>query len=219
METNEEISKNVMKTGTSLVGIVCKDGAAIAADRRATVGGQLVSQKDFQKVRHVTDYFITAIAGNASDAILLTKILGAELKLKELKTKSRPTVSEAANLLSMSSYRNIRTPALIPNIVATISGGFNEDGTIELFSTSPAGDLMKVKDYAADGSGMTFIMGLLERQYKKDMSLKEAVELAKECLKSSTQRDTASGNGIDVFTITKDGINHVVSEEIIPQYK
>jgi len=59
----------------------------------------------------------------------------------------------------------------------------------------------------------------LERQYKKDLSIKDGIELAKECLKSSTQRDSGSGNGIDVFTITKEGINHVVSEEIVPQYK
>ena len=47
---NEEISKNVMKTGTSLVGLVCKDGVVIAADRRATIGSTL-AQKDMQKVR------------------------------------------------------------------------------------------------------------------------------------------------------------------------
>jgi len=216
---NKEISASVVKTGTSLVGMMCKDGAVIAADRRATAGGQLVIQKDVQKIREVTDYFITAIAGNASDAILLTRIIGAELRLKELRTRTRPTVSEAANLLAMSSYRNIRSPSMIPNIVATISGGFNEDGKVEMFSTSPAGDLREINDYEASGSGMTFIMGLLERQYKKEMSLKETIELAKECIKSSTQRDTASGNGIDVFAITKDGIKHVVSEEILPQFK
>ncbi len=216
---NEEISKHLLKTGTSLVGIMCKDGAVIGADRRVTVGGSLIAQKDFQKVRQVTDYYIAAIAGNASDAIPLTKIIGAELKLKELKTRSRPTVSEAANLLAISSYKNIRSPAMIPNIVATVSGGLNEDGSIEIFSTSPAGDLREVKDFDANGSGMTFILGLLEREYRKDITVKEAVELAKYCLKSSTQRDAASGNGIDVFTITKDGIKHAVSEEIVPQYK
>jgi len=216
---DEEISKNVTKTGTSLVGIVCKDGAIIAADRRVTMGGALVSQKDFQKVLKISDYLLTAISGNVSDAVLLTKFIGAELRLKELKTKARPTVSEAVNLLAMSTYRNIRSPAIITNIVATISGGFNEDGSVELFSTSPAGDLRKIEDYDANGSGMPYILGLLERQYRKDITVKDAVELAKECLKSSTQRDTASGNGLDVITITKVGIKHVVSEEIVPQYK
>lgn len=216
---DEEISKNVMKTGTTLVGIACKDGAVIGADRRVSLGGHMVAQKDFQKVREINNYLLTAIAGNASDAILLTKIVAAELRLKELKTKSRPTIKEAVNLIAMSAYKNIRSPSMIPNIVGTITGGFNEDGTVELYSTSPAGDLRKITDYDSTGSGMVFVLGLLERQYKKDLTVKEAVELTKEAIKSSTQRDTASGNGIDIFTITKDGINHVVSEEIVPQYK
>lgn len=215
---NKEISESVLKTGTSILGIKCKDGAIIAADRRATMGNY-IAQKDMQKTVKVNDYFLVAVSGNAADAILLTKITGAELRLKELKTHSRPTIKEATNLLAMSTYRNIRTPSMIPNIVGTMCGGFNEDGSVEIYSTSPGGDLTEIKSYDAGGSGMMFIIGLLERQYKQDITIKEATELAKECLKSSTQRDSASGNGLDVWAITKDGIKHVVSEEIIPQYK
>ena len=51
-----------------------------------------------------------------------------------------------------------------------------------------------------------------------NLTVKEAVELAVESLKSSTQRDTGSGNGIDVFTITKDGIKQVVAQKITPSY-
>jgi proteasome beta subunit len=83
----------------------------------------------------------------------------------------------------------------------------------------PAGHILKVEDYDANfGSGMPFVVGLLERQYKKGMTIKEGVELAEEAIKSSTQRDTASGNGIDVFTITKDGIKKAVNVEIKPNY-
>ena len=82
------------------------------------------------------------------------------------------------------------------------------------------GHLNKVEDYTASvGSGMPYVLGLLERQYKKTITVKEGVELAKEALKSSTQRDSASGNGIDIFTITKDGIKKVVEQEILPEYK
>jgi len=66
---------------------------------------------------------------------------------------------------------------------------------------------------------MPFVLGFLERQYKKGLSIKEGIELAKEAIKSSTQRDSASGNGIDIFTITKEGIKKVVSQEIVPEYK
>lgn len=216
---NEDINKSILKSNTSLVGIVCKDGVVMGGDRRATAGN-LVSMKNALKVVKVNDYLITSWTGGVADAQLTHKLIAAELRLKELKTKSRPTVKEAANLLAMMIYRNIRTPAMIPSIVGMLIGGVNENGSTELYTIEPAGSVVKVEDYDANfSSGMPFILGLLERQYKKDLSVKEGIELAKEALKSSTQRDSASGNGIDVFAITKDGIKHVVSEEIVAEYK
>jgi proteasome beta subunit len=108
---------------------------------------------------------------------------------------------------------------MIPSIVATFVGGFNEDDGEELYNIGPDGSIIKVEDYYSMGSGSKFSIGLLERQYKKGMSLKEGVELAKEAIKSSTQRDIASGYGIDIFTITKSGIKRVVEQEITPEYK
>jgi proteasome beta subunit len=216
---DEDINKNILKSSTSLVGLVCKDGIVMGADRRATAGNLILS-KDTRKVIPVTEYILTSWTGGVADAQLTHKVIAAELRLKELKTKTRPTVKEAAHLLAMMTYRNIRNPSMIPSIVGTLIGGANEDGTTELYTIEPGGSAVKVTDYDANfSSGMPYILGLLERQYKKDMSVKDGAELAKEALKSSTQRDSASGNGIDVFTITKDGIKHVVSEEIVAEYK
>jgi proteasome beta subunit len=216
---NDEISKNILKSNTSLVGIVCKDGIIMAGDRRATAGNIIMS-KEARKVVPINDYLLASWTGGVADAQLTHKIIAAELRLKELKTKTRPTVKEAAHLLAMMIFRNIRTPAMIPSIVGMLIGGVNEDGKTELYTIEPAGSVIQVTDYDANfSSGMPYIMGLLERAYKKDLTVKEAVELAKECLKSSTQRDSGSGNGIDVFTITKDGIKHAVSEEIVAEYK
>jgi len=216
---NEDISKNMLKSNTSLVSIKCKDGVVMGADRRVTAGGQIVMRKDEQKVKKVNDFLVLSWTGGAADAFLSEKVIAAELRLKELKTKERPTVKEAAHLIGMMFYKNIRAPSMIPHIVGTLIGGFNQDGTTELYTIEPAGGVTPVSDYDANfSSGMPYILGLLERQWKPDMSVKEALELAKECLKSSTQRDPASGNGIDVFSITKDGIKHEVAEDIIPQY-
>lgn len=217
---DEEISKKILKSDTSIVGIVCVDGIVMGADRRATLGGQIVASKHEQKLKKLNDYLAVAWTGGAADARLSSKMIAAELRLKELKTKTRPTVKEATSLIGMSLYRSIRSPSTIPHIVGMLASGFDEDGTAHLYTIEPSGGVYKVKDYDANmSSGMPYILGLLERQYKKDITVKEAVELAKECIKASTQRDTASGNGIDVFTITKDGIKHVISEEIISQYK
>jgi proteasome beta subunit len=217
--SSQDISQNILKSNTSLVGIVCKDGVVLGADRRGTAGS-IVMSKNHVKINKINDYIAAAYTGGVADLQLTNKILAAELRLKELKTKSRPTVKEAAYLLAMMTYRNIRTPAMIPNIVGSLIAGFDENGKAYLYSIEPAGGVDEVEDYDANfSSGMPYIMGFLERAYKRDLSVKEAIELAKECIKSSTQRDVGSGNGIDVFSITKDGIKHVVSEEIVAEYK
>lgn len=216
---NEDISKNILKTGTSILGIVCKDGVVMAADRQVTAGNIVVGKKERKAVK-LNDYLVGAWCGNASDAQMLSKILIAELRLKELRTKQRPSVKEAASLVANMSFRNIRQMSMIPSIAGTLIGGYNEDGSTELYTIEPAGSIIKVEDYDANfGSGMPFILGLLERGYKKDMTVKEGAELAMECLKSSTQRDIGSGYGMDIFAITKDGIAKVVEKEITPEIK
>lgn len=214
-----ELKDSILKSGTTILGIVCKNGVVMAADRRSTAGS-IVINKNVQKTVQINDYLVTSATGNASDIEMQKKVIMAQLRLKELRSRSRPTVEQAANLIGTITYQNIRQPSMIASIVGTLVAGFNEDGSTELYTVEPAGTAMKVEEYDANfGSGMPYVMGLLERQYKKDMSIDEAVELAIEAIKSSTQRDTASGNGIDVFTITKEGINHVVEQEISPEYK
>lgn len=215
----EEVKNSMLKTGTTILGIVCKDGVVMASDRQISAGN-LVVGKNFLKTTPINDYLIISFTGMVSDAQRVPKLLAAELKLKELRSRTRPTVKQAASLLSNISYNGIRQPSMIPQQAGFLLGGFNEDGSAELYTIEPAGSVVKVEDYDANfGSGMPYVLGLLERQYKKDMSIKEGIELAKEAIKSSTQRDMGSGYGIDVYTITKDGIKKVVTQEIKPEYK
>ena len=212
MVSNEDIQKSILHTGTSLVGIVCKDGVVMAGDKKTTLGGQIVSDKDTLKVVPITEYVLVSGTGVASDIVMLRKITAAQLKLKELKDKKRPSVKEAANLIATIAYNNIRQPSMIPFMAGTMIGGYNEDGTAELYSVGPDGSIKQVNDYDANfSSGMPYILGFLERQYKANITVAEGVKLAIESIKSSSERDTASGYGVDVFTITKDGIKQVSS--------
>jgi len=216
---DQELKNSILKTGTTILGIVCKDGVVMAADRQVTMG-HMVARKDERKVFTINDYIIVAGCGIAGDIQRVPKILAAELKLKELKSKSRPLVKQAASLLNNMSYNGIRQPSVIPQQAGFLIAGFNEDGTVELYSIEAAGSLAKVEDYdASQGSGMPYVLGLLERQWKKDSTIEQGIELAKEALKSSTQRDTGSGYGIDIFSITKEGIKKEVSQEIQSEYK
>jgi proteasome beta subunit len=216
---DDELKNNILKTGTSIMGIVCKDGIVMAADRQVTAGN-IVMNKKMKKASKINNYLVAAWCGGAADAQMLSRIAVAELKLKELKSRQRPTVKESASLISMMSYRNIRQFSTIVNVVGTLVAGYNKDGTVELYTIEPAGGINKVEDYDANfGSGMPYILGFLERTYKKDITVKQGVELALESIKASTQRDTGSGYGIDVFTITKDGITQAIGQEIVPEFK
>lgn len=216
---DENLKNSIMKTGTTILGIVCKGGIVMAADRQSTAGN-LVMNKRAKKIREISDYLLFAGTGLSSDIERNGKVLSAELKLKHLRSRKRPTVKQAANLIASINYSGIRQPSMIPLTAGILLGGFNEDGTAELYSIEPAGSVMKVEDYDANfGSGMPFVLGLLERQYKENMDLKEGIELAKEAIKSSTQRDLGSGYGIDVYTITKEGIKKVVNQDIVSEYK
>jgi proteasome beta subunit len=220
MEMDQELKNSILKTGTTILGIVCKDGVVMASDRQVTLGQSIVHSKNLQKTNRINDYLVVSWAGSLSDAQRLSKVIAAELKLKELRSRSRPTIRQAANLVAAISYSNIRQPSMIPSIVGTLIGGFNEDSTTALYSIGADGSIGQVTDYDASmGSGMPYVLGLLERQYKENLSVKEGVELALEAIKSSTQRDTGSGHGIDVYTITKEGIKKVVDQQILPEYR
>ena len=214
----EEIKKNVLKTGTSIVGIVCKDGIVIGADRQTTAGNIAIN-KNTKKLVKINDYMAFAGTGQASDVRMMKKLTAAELRLKELRSKARPRIKEGAHLMGMLAYNNIRKPQMVPFIAGSLVGGYNEDGSTELYTIEPAGTVTKVEDYDANfSSGMPYILGFLERNYEEDLSIKDGIELAMEALKSSTQRDVGSGYGIDVFSITEEGIKHEVDQNINPEY-
>ena len=201
-----------LKTGTTTIGIVCKDGIVLTADKRAT-SGYLISYKKFDKIITITDNIAVTVAGTVSDVQLLTKYLKAELRLKDIRTGRETTVKEAASLLANFVYNNIRKLSLIPGISHFIVGGKDSKG-VHLYDLSPDGSIVEVDDYISSGSGSVMAFGVLETLYRKGLSIDEGVKLAAKGVNAAVQRDIASGNGIDIVTITKDGIKKVLSKEI-----
>ncbi|HIH52535.1 proteasome subunit beta [Candidatus Pacearchaeota archaeon] len=202
-------TRDIVKTGTTILGIVCKDGVVMAGDNRATIGGSLIMSKDEKKVYPLNDYLVFSGCGSATEIQKVSKILTAELKLKFLKSKSRPSVRQSASLLS-----NVQVSQS-----AFILAGFDEDGSTSLYEIT-GGFLKKIEDYTASvGSGMPYSLGFLERAWKPTLTVKEGIELAIESIKASSARDVGSGNGIDVYTLTKDGIKKVISQKVEEIYK
>ena len=82
---DEELKKNILKTGTSTVGIVCKDGIVMAGDRQATLGSSIVGSKKTPKIYQINEYLVVSVSGNASDAQMALRYAASQLKLKFLK--------------------------------------------------------------------------------------------------------------------------------------
>ena len=168
----------------------------------------MIIKKDFVKVLQVADNIIITVAGNVSDNQILYKLIKAELKLKEIRSGRRLTVHEAANFTSGIIYEMIRNP-YAPGIVHLLMAGFDDDG-MHVYDLSPGGEIIEVDNYEASGSGSIFMYGYLDSHYREGMSVKEGVDLVVSALQTAMQRDSASGNGIKVYSVTKDGIKEEV---------
>ncbi len=202
------MSEEKLKTGTTTIGIICKDAVVLAADKRATAG-HLIAFKDVDKVMDITKNMAITTAGTVSDIQLIVKYLKSELKLKEIRNNRKPNVKEAANLLANMNYGNLRG---MGGVCHFLFGGYDEENGYQLYDVYPDGALngvtseSKTKGYLASGSGSTFAMGLLEDMWKKELTKDEGVDLAYRAVNTALQRDSASGEGVDVVVITNTGI-------------
>lgn len=206
------MEQDIMKTGTTTVGLVCKDGLVLAADKRATADF-FIAAKKIEKIISITDFIAVTVAGTVSDIQLLAKLIKAELKLKEIRTGKINTVKEAANLLAGIVYSNIRKFSLIPGISHFIVGGGDKTG-FHMYDLSPDGSITETDDFVSSGSGSPMAYGVFESQYKKEMMIKDGIKMALKAINAAIQRDAASGEGVDVVTITDKGVKKVLTKEI-----
>ncbi|MAG15861.1 proteasome subunit beta [Candidatus Woesearchaeota archaeon] len=201
-----------VKKGTTTVGLICKDGIVLAAEKRATIGG-FIADKKAEKIVLITDKMALTTAGTVSDAQLIVKLVRAELKLKQVRTNRESTLKEAANLLGGMIYGNIRKFSAIPGITQFLLAGVDDQGT-HLYDLFVDGSVIDITDYVSSGSGSIIVYGILEALYKKDMTIKEGTELALKSINAAIQRDSASGNGIVVYTITNAGIKKILDKNM-----
>lgn len=203
-------AENTLKTGTTTVGIKTKYGVVLVADKRATAGNMIVD-KQVDKILPISDMMAVTTAGTVSDVQLLVKLIRSELRLKRISTGKEVSSRAASSLLSGMVYSNIRKMSAIPGISHFIFGGADNSGT-HLYDIYPDGSLVELDTFVGSGSGSPFAYGVLETNYKKDMSLDEAINLGIKAVNAAIQRDSASGNGLDVVTITSKGFERVLTK-------
>ena len=200
----------MLKTGTTTVGVKYADGVVLGADKRATAGNMIVDKKTL-KVVPITDKIAVTTAGSVSEIQMLVKVVRAELKLKSLRGKRESLVGEAANLLAGMLYNAIRQPSMLPSPAHFLVGGYDATGTY-LYDLWPDGSITGVGEFVSSGSGSVFALGVLEAEWKEDLDEAAATKLVESAIMSSLKRDSASGNGMDLMVIGRDGTMKPISK-------
>jgi len=190
--------ENVVKTGTTTVGISTENGVIIATDRRASLGGRFVSNKQVQKVEQIHPTAAMTLVGSVGGAQSFIRSLRAEADLYEVR-RDEPLSIHALATLAGNFARGGPYFAINP-----IVGGVDEDGS-HVYSVDPAGGVLE-DDYTVTGSGTMVATGTIEGQYDPEMSLGEARDLAIRAVNAAAERDTGSGNGVVLAEITDEGV-------------
>jgi proteasome beta subunit len=177
--------------GTTIVALVCRDGVVMAGDRRATMGN-IIAQRDVQKVFETDAFSVVGIAGTAGLAVELVHLFQVELEHYE-KIEGTPLSLEGkANRLSSLLRANLGM-AMQGLAVVPLFTGFDvaqERGRI--FSYDVTGGRYEEHDFNGVGSGSSFARGSLKKLFRPDADTDAAVRVALEALYDAADDDSAT---------------------------
>lgn len=189
------------KTGTTIVGVVFKDGVVLGADTRAT-SDTTVFDKNCAKIHYIADNIMCCGAGTAADTDHTTQLISSKIWLHSLATRRSPRVVTALNMLKhmLFRYQGYISAALV-------LGGVDFYGP-HLYTVYPHGSTDRLP-YVSMGSGSLAAMAVFESKYKDDMTLEEAKKLVYEAISAGIFNDLGSGGNVDLCVITTDGAKYI----------
>jgi len=186
------------KTGTTIVGLVYKNGVVLGADTRAT-GGTEVVDKNCEKIHYLSPNIYCCGAGTAADTEKTTELISSQLELLRLNTggcQSRVVTACTALKRMLYRYQGHISAALV-------LGGCDVNGP-HVYQIYPHGSTAKLT-YTTMGSGSLAAMSVFETGYVDDMEEEEAVELVKRSILAGIFNDLGSGSNVDTLVIRMDG--------------
>ena len=194
-------------SGTTTIGMVCKDGVVLATERRATMG-HFIANKTTVKLFRVDRNLGATFSGSVGDAQAMIRYLQAEVALYRMRKGGPLRVESAAtltaNILNANRY--------YPYFAWLIIGGLDTRGG-HIFALDAGGGSIEDR-YVSIGSGSPFVYGVLEDAWKESPSVSEGIDLSLRGLAAAMKRDSASGDGYAVAEITQAGYRELESEEI-----
>ncbi|XP_004463473.1 proteasome subunit beta type-7 [Dasypus novemcinctus] len=183
------------KTGTTIAGVVYKDGIVLGADTRATEG-MVVADKNCSKIHFISPNIYCCGAGTAADTDMTTQLISSNLELHSLSTGRLPRVVTANRMLKQMLFRYQGYIG-----AALVLGGVDVTGP-HLYSIYPHGSTDKLP-YVTMGSGSLAAMAVFEDKFKPDMEEEEAKKLVSEAIAAGVFNDLGSGSNIDLCVISK----------------
>lgn len=190
--------------GATAVGITFDGGVVFASEKRIAFGNFLVS-KSTKKTFSITSKVGAACAGLVADMQILSLQISALAKIRKMELKRDVPPNTIAKMMSNMMYERRYFPLLTQVIVGGVV-----DKPI-LYTLDPLGSVLP-DEYAAVGTGAEMALAILDPQFKPNMTKDDAIDLAKRAVRTAILRDSASGDGLDVLVITKDGTEEFTEE-------
>jgi proteasome beta subunit len=187
-----------MIPGATAVGLVFNDGVVLAAEKRFTYGNFIMS-KTGKKVFMLNSNTGAAFAGMIGDMQVLARNMQSLIRMREMEIRRKMTPNSVAKLMSVVMYNRKMAPFLNQVILAGV------DETPSIYILDALGSVIPDK-YAVIGSGTEIAIGVVESEFADGMDEEKAKQLVIKSIKAASQRDAASGDGIDLMVISKGGI-------------
>ncbi|XP_028571195.2 proteasome subunit beta type-7 [Podarcis muralis] len=187
------------KTGTTIAGVVFKDGVVLGADTRATEG-MVVADKNCSKIHYISPNIYCCGAGTAADTEMTTQLISSNMELHSLSTGRLPRVVTANRMLKQMLFRYQGYIG-----AALVLGGVDVTGA-HLYSIYPHGSTDKLP-YVTMGSGSLAAMAVFEDKFKPDMEEEEAKQLVRDAIAAGIYNDLGSGSNIDLCVLSKNKLD------------
>jgi proteasome beta subunit len=208
--------------GTTIVTLTYAGGVVMAGDRRATMGN-LIANRDMEKVFATDDYSLVGIAGTAGLAIELVRLFQVELEHYEKIEGTLMSLEGKANRLASMIRGNLGMAMQGLSVVPLFAGFDVDTGVGRIFSYDVTGGCYEEHDHHSVGSGSLFARGALKKLYRRGGTYDEAVRYAVEALYDAADDDSATG-GPDVGrriwptigVVDEVGARFVPDDEIAP---
>ncbi|GAA2668295.1 MULTISPECIES: proteasome subunit beta [Nonomuraea] len=205
---------------TTIVAATCAGGVVMAGDRRAT-SGNVISQRDIEKVFRTDDYSCMGIAGTASTGIEMARLYRVELEHYEKMEGRTLSVAGKANRLATMIRGNLAM-AMQGLVVVPLFAAYDpERDSGRIFSYDVAGGPYERDKFDAIGSGSIFARGSLKKLYRENASADDIVTTVIQALYDAADDDSATG-GPDVTrkiwpivsVIDADGFRRLSDEQV-----